>query len=85
MTPRYQAVLLMVFVVGVLVFFRAGLHAAREVFGRLALAWCALLAFVGSLYVLLSEHFAPIAKVAIVLLVFAISLEWKIRRRRSTF
>ena len=80
MTPRYQIVLLSTFVVGFLVFSRTGLQAARQVISKPSLASCTLLASVGALYVISSQHFAIMTRMAIALLVVAIGLEWKVRR-----
>ena len=80
MTPKYQTVLLGLFVLGSLVFSRTGLQAAKQVFSKPSLASCTLLALVGALYVISSQHFAIMTRIAIAFLVVAIGLEWNLRR-----
>jgi membrane protease YdiL (CAAX protease family) len=84
MTPRWQIATLIVFVLGFLITFRAGIRAIRQVFRQPALGSCALLSLVGTLYVITSQHFAFMTKVAIVLLVVAVGLEWKEPRREPS-
>lgn len=83
MTPRWQVVLLMVFVLGLPVFFRAGVREVKRISGRPSLVACSLLAFVGAFYVISSQHFAAMTKIAIGFLLVALTLEWKIRRQRA--
>ncbi len=83
MTPKWQVVLLVVFLFGLLVFFRPGLQAIKRVFGRPALGSCTLLASVAAVYVISSQHFAFVTKIAIALLMVAIWLEWKMREQRT--
>jgi hypothetical protein len=72
---------LIVFVLGFLIAFRAGTKAVKQVFGRPSLVSCTLLAVVSTLYVITSQHFASITKIAIALLAVAVGLEWKERER----
>jgi membrane protease YdiL (CAAX protease family) len=81
MTPRWQVATLIVFVLGFLIAFRAGIKAVKQVFRRPSVVSCTLLAVVGTLYVITSQHFAFITKIALALLAVAVGLEWKERER----
>jgi membrane protease YdiL (CAAX protease family) len=84
MTPKWQLVLLIAFLFGLVVFLRPGLQAIKRVFLTSSLAPCTLLASVGALYVIFSQHFAFVTNIAIALLLAAIGLEWKMRGPRSS-
>jgi membrane protease YdiL (CAAX protease family) len=83
MTPRWQLAMLIVFVPGLLIAFRAGTRAIKQVFKHAALSSCVLLAVVCALYVIASQRAAFLTTIAVVLLVIAVVLEW-IGQQRST-
>jgi membrane protease YdiL (CAAX protease family) len=84
MTPGWQAGLLIVFVMGLLVVFRTGSHRAiKQVFRHASLGSCVLLALVCALYVIASQQMASLAWLAFALLIVAIVLEYIERQRRA--
>ena len=83
MTPRWQVATLILFVLGFLVTFRVGIRAIKQVFRHPSPGSCALLALVGTGYVITSEHFAFMTTIALALLAVAVGLEWKERRRKT--
>jgi membrane protease YdiL (CAAX protease family) len=83
MTPKWQLVVLFVFLIGLLVFFRPGLQAIKRVIGKPPIASCILLASIGVLYAITSQHFVFMTNIAIALLVVAIGLEWKMREQKT--
>jgi membrane protease YdiL (CAAX protease family) len=83
MTPIWQVIVLALFLLGLLAFFRPGLQAIKQVIGRQSFASCILLASVGALYAILSQHFPFVTKIAVVLLILASGLEWKMREQRT--
>jgi membrane protease YdiL (CAAX protease family) len=79
MSPRWQMATLIVFILGFLIAFRVGTRAIKQVFRHPSPGSCALLALVGSVYVIASEHFVFMTTIAIALLAVAVGLEWKER------
>jgi membrane protease YdiL (CAAX protease family) len=84
MTPKWQLLVLVGLLAGILFFFKPGLQAIRQVIGRPSVASCFLLASVGALYAISSQHFAFMTTIAIALVVAAIGLEWKIREQNDS-
>jgi membrane protease YdiL (CAAX protease family) len=84
MTPKWQLLTLIAFVLVILFTYRAGVHAIREVFHRAPLVPCVLLALLSTLYVIASQRFAFLTVIAIVMLISAVALEWRMRRGAST-
>lgn len=84
MTPRWQGVLLVVFVSGIFFAWRRGLNAARQVFANAKVILCAILAVVLILYVTQAGRIPGITQIAIVLLLVALVLEAIDRREKRT-
>jgi membrane protease YdiL (CAAX protease family) len=85
MTPGWQAGLLIVFVVGLLLTFRTeSYRAIKQVFRHAPLVSCVLLALVCTLYVIASQRIAFLAMVAVALLVVAVVLEYLERKDALT-
>ena len=80
MTPRWQAGLLIVFLVGAVFVFRRGGLALRAVFGNASVGSSILLAVVCAVYVIASQRFAFFAMVGVGLLAVAVVLEYLERR-----
>ena len=83
MTPGWQLVTLVVFAIGLVITFRAGTRAIKEVFSHVTPGPCVLLALVGTVYVIASQRIAFLTPVAVALLAIAVLLEWIVRQRRT--
>jgi len=75
MTPFWQGVLLVVFVMGAFFVWRGGVRAAKEVFANTRVTACAVLAFVLTLYVIVASRTDRLTPIAIGMLVLAIVFE----------
>jgi hypothetical protein len=84
MTPGWQVAMLILFVLGLLISFRAATRAIKQVFQHAAPGSCVLLALVCTLYVVTSQRIAFLTTIAVVLLIVAVALEWMERRRRTS-
>ena len=83
-TPKWKLAMLILFVPGFLIAFRAGKRAVNQVFKHAPPASCVLLAVVCALYVLISQRVAFFTTIGVVFLVAAVVLEWMQRARRSS-
>ena len=83
MTPKFQIGFLALFALVLVIFWRKGTGAVKQVFSRPTIASCALLALIGGSYAVLSQHFAGLSTIAVALLALALGLEWKIRREEE--
>jgi membrane protease YdiL (CAAX protease family) len=83
LTPRWQAVLLALFVVGILCFWNAGYRVFRQVFRGARMILCLGLACGGTLYVLKVQQLPEMSYIAMGMVGIAIILEAKDRLKRS--
>jgi hypothetical protein len=81
MTPRWQAGLLIVFLIGVAISFRSGRQAVGEVFRDAPVRVCILLGAVCAFYVVASQQMAFFTAIGVGLLVVAIVLEYLERQK----
>ena len=84
MTPRWQAVLLALFLVGIFFAWRGGLAAARQVFGNMKLAVAVVLPVLLGIYALAANRLPIMTGVAIGMLVAALGLEVFGRRENTS-
>jgi membrane protease YdiL (CAAX protease family) len=75
MTPFWQGVLLVVFLIGTFLWWRGGINAIRQVFANTRIAACAILAITGTGWVLFENHFSAAIYIAVAMLAGAITLE----------
>jgi membrane protease YdiL (CAAX protease family) len=81
MTPRWQAALLVVFLVGLVIAFREGHRVVKKVFQGAQSHSCILLGLVCALYVIASQRIPAFSLIALVLLTIAVVLEHREKRR----
>jgi membrane protease YdiL (CAAX protease family) len=82
MTPIWQGVLLIAFVIGAIILARRGTLVVRQVFSSAGAARCATLAIVGAAYAVAAGRIEGLQLAAVALLLVAIGLE-AIERRTS--
>jgi membrane protease YdiL (CAAX protease family) len=75
MTPRWQAVLLVIFAIGIFFVWRGGLGALRQVFSHARVAACTILAVLLALYAVEANRIPWMTQIAIGMLVVALGLE----------
>jgi len=81
LTTKWQIILLIVFLIGGVISFRAGVRAVREVFKGATSGPCILLATVGTIYVLVAQRVSFLPLFAVVLLIAAVVMEYMDRKR----
>jgi membrane protease YdiL (CAAX protease family) len=81
MTPFWQGILLVFFLVGAIITARRGIDAVKHVFSSVSVIACIALGLLGTVWAIAAQRIEPLQFAAVAMLVLAVALEFVDRRR----